>query len=245
MIPKSQFSVHWCWVKSQRQSFGWTRRGELCCFAGQRERDIAGSCPQNCVSPLGENIERFYSNCSKKTWSAHGHPSDGLMVSEVSEGQHHQLSDPTSLGSTCLWAAHHPWSLTSPPEGGFSICKITQTYFCVYPLMGNRTLSETYSWLFLLVSHLFCPVINNCLDLPIETQRRSWRLNEGCFLKSKKWGTQKVSVPRNPRGPCVVSFWPRFLEIRCFFSPVVQVLPKNLASVHQNQVKCGDSALEK
>ena len=41
-------------------------------------------------------------------------------------------------------AAYKPLVGVAPPEGGFSICKITQRY-CVYPLMGNRTLSEAYS----------------------------------------------------------------------------------------------------
>ena len=164
--------------------------------------------------------------------------------SEVSESQHHQPSDPTGL--VYMLVGSLPSLVTNfPTWRGFSICRITQRYCCVYPLMGNRTLSEAYSCLFLLVSHPLSPLINNFLNLPIETQRRSWRPNEGCFLKLKKRGTQKVSVPRNPRSPCMVSFWPRFLEIRGCFSIVVKVLPKNLASVHQSQVKCGDSALEK
>ena len=35
---------------------------------------------------------------------------------------------------------------------------------------------------FSLVSRHLPSLINNCLNLPIGTQGRSWRLNEGCFL---------------------------------------------------------------
>ena len=51
---------------------------------------------------------------------------------------------------------------------------------------------------FSLVSHPLPSLINNCLNLPTETQGRSWRLNEGSFLWLKKWGTQKGLVPRTP-----------------------------------------------
>ena len=72
-------------------------------------------------------------------------------------------------------------------------------------LWGNRTLLQgcmTVSWLFL---PCLCvplpPLINNCLNLPIGTQGRSWRLNEGCLLWSKRWGTKRGLVPRSPTGP--------------------------------------------
>ena len=62
---------------------------------------------------------------------------------------------------------------------------------------------------FSLVLHPFLSLINKCLNLPTGTQGRSWRLKEGCFLYSKKWGTQKVFVPRSPVGT--------LLSIRTFF----------------------------
>ena len=45
--------------------------------------DTAGSYPQNHESPLGEDSEKFRSNCPKRTWSVCGHSSDGLVVSWV------------------------------------------------------------------------------------------------------------------------------------------------------------------
>ena len=33
-----------------------------------------------CIPPLGEDSEKFYSNCSKRAWSARGHSSDWLVV---------------------------------------------------------------------------------------------------------------------------------------------------------------------
>ena len=42
-----------------------------------------GSCPQNHVSQLRKDREKFCSNFSKRAWSARGHSSDGLVVREV------------------------------------------------------------------------------------------------------------------------------------------------------------------
>ena len=44
---------------------------------------------------------------------------------------------------------------------------------------------------FSLVSHPLPSLTNNCLNLPIGTQERSWRLNGGYFLQLKKWGYRK------------------------------------------------------
>ena len=58
------------------------------------------------VSQLGEDSEKFYSNCSKRAWSACGHSSDWLVVKLVGISIIN-LQFPTGLGSTCLWAAYH------------------------------------------------------------------------------------------------------------------------------------------
>ena len=73
---KLSFSVHWCWIESRRQSFGWSRRGLLYYFARQRGPQWADALKTMCR-------EKFYSNCSKRVWSAHGHSSDGLAVRSV------------------------------------------------------------------------------------------------------------------------------------------------------------------
>ena len=52
---------------------------------------------------------------------------------------------------------------------------------------------------FSLVSHPFPSLINNCLNLPIGTQGRSWRLNEAYFLYSKNWRTQKSFCAQEPK----------------------------------------------
>ena len=46
--------------------------------------------------------------------------------------------------------------------------------------------------------------ISNCLNLPVGTQGRSWRLNEAHFLKTRDGGHRKAFVPRSPTGPCLV-----------------------------------------
>ena len=55
-------------------------------------------------------------------WSARGHSSDWWVV-RSSGVSILNLLVPTSLGSTCLWAAY---SKLLPPGGGFSICKAAQ-----------------------------------------------------------------------------------------------------------------------
>ena len=96
---------------------------------------------------------------------------------------HHQPSGPTGLGSTSLWAAYHCKLLTSPTWKSFNICKIAQRY-CVYHLMGKQDPAPRLllAVCFSLVSPPIPSLINNCLNLPIGTQGRSWKLNEGCFL---------------------------------------------------------------
>ena len=60
-----------------------------------------------------------------------------------------------------------------PPGGGFSICRVTQRYCCVYPLMWEmgpcpRAALDCFS----LVLPALPSLINSCLDLPIGTQGR-------------------------------------------------------------------------
>ena len=55
---------------------------------------------------------------------------------------------------------------------------------------------------------------NKCLNLPIGTPEGCWGMNEGCFLESKKWGTQKGFVPRTPAGPGLVSRGPLWTQLQ-------------------------------
>ena len=63
-----------------------------------------GLCPQNHVSPLGEDSDKFYSK------RGHDQLMGILLMGERSRSQHHQSSDLTGLGSTCLWATCHNFS---------------------------------------------------------------------------------------------------------------------------------------
>ena len=49
---ESSASVHQCWIKSRRQSFGWRRKEELYCFVRQRGTQQAPAW-KNYVSPPG------------------------------------------------------------------------------------------------------------------------------------------------------------------------------------------------
>ena len=71
----------------------------------------------------------------------------------------------------------------------------------VYPLMGKQDLTPRLLLTFSLVLHPLPSLIKNCWNLPIGTQRRSWRLNEGCFLLIKEMGDTKVLSPVAPWGP--------------------------------------------
>ena len=63
-----------------------------------------------------------------------------------------------------------------PPGGGFSICRVTQRYCCVYPLMWEMgPCPKAALDCFSLVSHALPSLINSCLDLPTGMQQRSWR----------------------------------------------------------------------
>ena len=135
---KLSFSVP-CAKSNLADSFGWSRKGELYCFARQRGTQWAKAL-KPCVLTWGRQWEVLYQ----------------LFV--------------------CI-----PWWDT------------------LYPL------SKGCSWLFLLVLHPFSSLNNSCFNLT-GTQGRSWRLNEGYFLKSKKWGTQSA-VPRRHTEPCSVLFW--------------------------------------
>ena len=76
------------------------------------------------------------------------------------------------------------------------------------PWEGPRILPQGCA----IVSRLFLPclspipsLISNCLNLPLGTQGRPWRLNEAHFLKTRNGGHREAFVPRSPTGPIQVS----------------------------------------
>lgn len=66
---------------------------------------------------------------------------------------------------------------------------------------------------------------------------------KSCFLKVKEMGDLEISVPRNPRDLHGIILTKIFGNRRLLFHSG-EGGAKNLASVHQSQVKCGDSAGE-
>ena len=75
-------------------------------------------------------------------------------------------------------------------------------YYYVYPFEREPGSSPKTVLLFLDCSSLVFAsppfLISNCLNLSLGTQGRSWRLNEACFLRTKKWGTQKGFCAQEP-----------------------------------------------
>ena len=49
--------------------------------------------------------------------------------------------------------------------------------------------------------HPLPSLMSNCLNLPLGSQRRSWRLNEACFLKTRNGDTERLLCPEAPEGP--------------------------------------------
>ena len=101
-----------------------------------------------------------------------------------SRSQLHQISGPTGLGSTWLWAAYHHSSLTSATWRGFQYLQTSSKIaVCVIPMVKeDLALRLPWTLCFSLVLQLLPSLINNCLKQLTETQGRSGRLNEGCFL---------------------------------------------------------------
>ena len=88
------------------------------------------------------------------------------------------------------------------PGGGFSICKRAQRYCYVYCLRGNQDPAPRLHYCSLIVPplslHPLPSLINSCLNLPIGTQGRSWRLNEASFLSSRNGEHRKAFCAQEP-----------------------------------------------
>ena len=134
-----------------------------------------------------------------------GHSSDWLVVRSLGVSIINLLV-PISLGCASLRAAysnffHSVWGV----GGGFSNCKTVQRYCYMYPLRGYQEPSPRLYYCFVTASllslHPLLFLISNCLNLPFETQGRSWRLNESISYKQEtERGHRKPFVSRSPIG---------------------------------------------
>ena len=66
-------------------------------------------------------------------------------------------------------------------------------------------ISLQYGFSLLLPCLYISSLISNCLNLPFETQRRSWMFNEAYFLQRRDWGHRKYFGLKSPTGFYVVS----------------------------------------
>ena len=84
----------------------------------------------------------------------------------------------------------------------------------MYPLWENQDPAPRLYYCFVTVPplslHPLPSLLSNCLNLPLGTQGRPWRLSEVHFLRTRNGGHRKAFVPRSPTGPCSVSEEPLF-----------------------------------
>ena len=81
----------------------------------------------------------------------------------------------------------------------------------MHPLRGNKDPTPRPYSGFLTVPplslHPLPSLISKCLNLPLGTQGRPWRLNEPYFLKTRnRGGHRKAFVPRSPTGPAQLHY---------------------------------------
>lgn len=108
-----------------------------------------------------------------------------LMGCGEVRSQHHRPSGPAHLGQS-LWAAIP--SLISPTWRGFPYLQNSSK---ILYLLMRAGLPQGCSFdCFSPVLYPSClkSLINHYLNLPIRTQGRSWRLNEGCFCNLRNRG---------------------------------------------------------
>ena len=106
-----------------------------------------GWCFQNCVSQPGSGSEEFYSNGSKRPWSAHGHSSDGLVMRFVADSIINLLV-PIGLRSMCLWAAYSYFSHLV--EVSVSVKQLKDIVMCI-PWEGNQDFPPRLPYCYLIV----------------------------------------------------------------------------------------------
>lgn len=89
----------------------------------------------------------------------------------------------------------------------------------------------------LLSLHPLHSLIRNCLNLPLGTQGRPWRLNDVHFLKARNGGHGNAFAPSSPTGPCLVIgsgyLW-------CFISLLSHLSPRPEVS-HMSMSNCKEA----
>ena len=126
-----------------------------------------GLMPSRLHAPTWKGNEEFYSNGSKRVWSAHEYPSGSNKSGVYLLVNRRQLASST-------------W-------GGFQYLQDnSKILFCV-SLEGKPGPCPKASLLFLLTAPPLSPyplfsLISNCVNLPLGIQGMSWRRNEDYFL---------------------------------------------------------------
>ena len=168
-------SIPWHWVKLQRQSFGWSRKEELYWFARQRVPQWANALKAVC--PDLECIVRSF-------------------IVMVQRGRCDQLVDFLLIGwwwGKCesalstfwfqlIWSLRACGQLPSLTWWEFQYLQnSSQILLCVSLEWEPGLVPRLHYW-FLTASplslHRFPSLISNCLNLPVGTQGKAWRLNE-------------------------------------------------------------------
>ena len=127
-----------------------------------------------------------------------------LVGGEISRSQHHQPSGSNWSGVYMLVGSISSLIISFSHLEGASESAKQHKYIKCIPWWGIRTLTKP-ALLFLGCSYLVStsPPFPDYqqMSLPVGTQKRSWKLNEGYFLYSKRLGTQKVFVSRSSWSP--------------------------------------------
>ena len=134
----------------------------------------------NCSPPGSPSVE--FSR--KEYWRGLSFPSPGVMESASS-----------AFWFQPIWGLHAGGQNTvnvSHLAGCFCICKTVQRYCSMCPLRGNQDPSPRLHHCFLtpLSPHPLPSLISTCLNPPVGTLGRSWRLNEdsSCRGANKREG---------------------------------------------------------
>ena len=188
-------SIHWCWIKSQRQSFGWSRKKN--CFALQgKEWSQWANVSKPCVPTWGlvrSFIVMVQRRCNQHVdilligwwWGNRGSTSSTFWLQPIwgllACGQH-----------TVNFL--HLLEVSVPAE------QLRDIFMCI-PWVGTRTRSQNctiVSWLFPCLCIPSLPWLATVWTCPLELREGhgGWNL----FPTNKKLGTQqrKALVPGSP-----------------------------------------------
>ena len=195
-------SVPWHQIKSQRQSFGWSIKEYLYCFAKKRGPQSTNALKT--VSQPREGIEEFYNNGSKsRVWTAHGHFSDGLVGKWLGVSIIKDLL-PTCLGpSTCGQPTinfSYPMGVSVPAK------QLTDIVMCL--LWGETGPAPEHHCRFLAVPalslHPFRPWLTAARTCPLELREGHGDWVKPISFNKEMRDTEKLLCPGVPQ--CCQSF---------------------------------------